>query len=78
MAEYIDRDLALYRMRVDPAPPFKVVAEIPAAEVEPVRHGRWNPDGSCSECGEFDNKDPYGSNYCPNCGAKMDVKEGQK
>lgn len=46
-----------------------------ALEAEPMRHGRWNADGSCSECGEFDNKDPYGSNYCPNCGAKMDGGE---
>lgn len=50
----------------------RYVKRQPAAEVEPVRHGRWNPDGSCSECGEYDNKDPYGSKYCPNCGAKMD------
>lgn len=45
---------------------------VPSVEYGPVRHGRWNTDGSCSECGEFDNKDPYGSKYCPNCGAKMD------
>lgn len=36
------------------------------------RHGRWSFDGECSECGEFDVQDPFGSAYCPHCGAKMD------
>lgn len=44
-----------------------------AADVAPVRHGRWINHGwstVCSECGEdyaFAKR-----NYCPNCGAKMD------
>ena len=52
---------------------------IPAADVAPVRHGRWvthsdRPDSlicSVCKCG-FDmwKHDPH--NYCPNCGAKMD------
>ena len=45
-----------------------------------VRHGRWefkHPNGwACSECGEWglmiDNRGICKSNYCPNCGAKMD------
>ena len=51
----------------------------PAADVVPVRHGRWNWIGfniECSECGHM----PYFEctempNYCPNCGALMD-KDG--
>lgn len=51
---------------------------IPAADVVPVVHGRWNNmDGYktrkvCSECG-WDVPE-YGKfySYCPNCGAKMD------
>ena len=52
---------------------------------EPVRHGHWeqgyisNEDGSisqidfdCSVCGQAND---IKSNYCPNCGAKMDEKE---
>ena len=41
----------------------------------PVVHGRKIEDGDigcfwlCSLCGECL---PYGANYCPNCGAKMD------
>lgn len=52
----------------------------PAADVEPVKHGEWkNNEGiaMCSECGyipPYDNAidDIFYSNYCPNCGAKMD------
>lgn len=48
---------------------------IPAADVAPVVHGRKIEDGDigcfwlCSLCGECL---PYGANYCPHCGAKMD------
>ena len=58
---------------------------IPAADVAPVRHGRWieesDYDGDsiyvCSECGEtwtLIDGTPQDNNmhYCPNCGAKMD------
>ena len=62
---------------------------IPAADVAPVVHGRWDnipntymlvasKDGSysgnattCSVCHEV-NPNAYKTNYCPNCGAKMD------
>lgn len=48
--------------------------EIPAADVAPVRHGRWlhrkNGIAYCSEC-EIDTVEDE-TNYCPNCGAKMD------
>nr|DAJ54723.1 MAG TPA: zinc-ribbon containing domain protein [Caudoviricetes sp.] len=52
-----------------------------AADVAPVVHGRWIHDGRriergidwchCSECGKSDNFCAR-TNYCPNCGAKMD------
>jgi hypothetical protein len=44
---------------------------------EMVRHGRWRrylSDPLCSECGEFAETV---TNYCPNCGAKMDLEEKQ-
>lgn len=47
----------------------------PAADVETVVHGRKIEDGDiggfwlCSLCGEWL---PYGANYCPSCGARMD------
>ena len=60
---------------------------LPAADVAPVRHGRWidaYPDiepnpmfmyGICSECGFEQGISKY-LNYCPNCGAKMDGGDG--
>lgn len=57
--------------------------EKPTVDAEPVRHGHWiecgepNQDGEfelwfyrCSVCGNAS----INSNYCPNCGAKMDGK----
>jgi len=60
------------------------VEGIPAADVAPVRHGRWAlnkkyGDYECSECGQGDVKAMDFTNlkmrYCPNCGAKMDDAE---
>lgn len=55
----------------------------PAADVEPVRHGRWEmrPTGMetdtgpeykayCTVCNEPNKQ--YQPPYCPHCGAKMD------
>ena len=54
-----------------------VFTDSPAADVAPVVHGRWEPYrknlGKCSECGEVVQ---IRSNYCPDCGAKMDSTEG--
>ena len=54
----------------------------PAADVAPVRHGRWVEKEKytfgimydCSLCEDriLDNGHPW--NYCPNCGAKMDLE----
>ena len=57
---------------------------------EPVKHGRWisltecaNAGVYCSVCSKKVYKEDYAwcnkknkvrSNYCPNCGAKMDLK----
>ena len=53
-----------------------MIEDMPAADVAPVRHGRWKRYGKnlgeCSECGEIVS---VRNNYCPNCGAKMDEKE---
>ena len=93
MAEYIEREdlLELYRMD-DPVlnenghVPLPVIRQnimdIPAADVAPVRHGRWierksfHADGGVSaKCSVCKNDVQYLGNplnYCPNCGAKMD------
>lgn len=63
-----------------------VFESAPAADVAPVRHGRWDdsgkytfPDGStavrCTECGCAIPLDQFilnNWNFCPVCGAKMD------
>lgn len=61
-----------------------IMSDIPAADVAPVRHGRWenNKDEypECTNCRympAYDSAldDIYYSPYCPNCGAKMDGGE---
>lgn len=54
------------------------VIMLPAADVAPVRHGRWlcgdyyDIGDVCSEC-DWDSQMTHPSyRYCPNCGAKMD------
>ena len=63
-----------------------VFRDMPAADVAPVVHGRWDdsgrytfPDGStavrCTNCGCALTESEYrlnNWNYCPVCGAKMD------
>ena len=63
------------------------INDIPAADVRPERHGEWNElslddqdEGMyiCSKCKSIEfmpeECDIYA--YCPNCGAKMDGKDG--
>ena len=52
-----------------------IVDNAPTIEAEPVRHGKWEYIGGygyqhrCSKCFMCAG---YRTNYCPNCGAKMD------
>ena len=99
MAEYINREVALricdkeyqerLRMRdyCGDTVAWNIGGEIksiPAADVAPVRHGRWKEpyDGFhdrteivCSCCGRTGQKH---FNYCPMCGAKMDGGKGNE
>ncbi len=86
MAEYIERDFALdvvKRTSGDCAAAFYEIAHHKAVDVAPVVHGKWaygeDVDIQCSVCGvdaltEGDYRQVK-SRYCPNCGAKMDLKE---
>ena len=52
--------------------------QLPKADVAPVVHGRWEDGQLCSVC-DFDRS--YFRprfNYCPNCGAKMDLEESNE
>ena len=59
---------------------YSAIDNAPTADVAPVRHGRWIAikvpnewdKGQCSECRSIFNSSVWGTNYCPNCGAKMD------
>ena len=60
-----------------------LIADFPAADVAPVRHGRWIEQEKytfgtmydCSICGDRILDNGHSWNYCPNCGAKMDLEE---
>lgn len=85
--DLISRSATLRAMKMDIAPPFRVVMEMPAIDPEELRpRGRWVYDNHgapcCSICGGVDalDREEYlirdkirdnASNYCPNCGAKM-------
>ena len=57
--------------------------ELPAADVAPVRHGRWIEKEKytfgvmydCSICDDRILDNGHSWNYCPNCGARMDGAE---
>ena len=55
------------------------ILNIPAADVMEVRHGRWLCVDTDTEqfflCNRCKKKEYWESNYCPNCGAKMDKEE---
>ncbi len=63
----------------------RMVESIPAADVAPVRHGRFVHDGPrfdgavdwwhCSSCGGLVSGVETRFDYCPYCGAKMDMEE---
>ena len=88
MAEYIEREAAISKLRLVEvreasinfaASMLSEIKRIPAADVQPVRHGRWVVHGQdiyCSECHNESAYNPFGasmfSDYCHKCGAKMD------
>lgn len=68
----------------------KMIELLPAADVEEVKHGKWiwkqldnfrKYEDTCSNCGwigieNYDSyNDPSDFNYCPNCGARMDLED---
>lgn len=65
---------------------YDCLRECEAADVQSVKHGRWievTPKHSrCSVCDTTCliavSPISKGANYCPNCGAIMDLKEGEK
>ena len=90
MAEYIDLETAIAWFmpyahageRIDADVVISDIKGMKAADVAPVRHGRWIDKGEyavCTECGgrsgtQYDGVEPIPltTQFCPNCGAKMD------
>lgn len=66
------------------------IDNMPAADVQPIRHGRWidhekferkncNVCIECSVCNTWFGHDCIPKTmFCPNCGARMDLKDGEK
>lgn len=95
MNEYISREAVLKAFKLKVKNPKKdyqrgmqdaidclipeVIADIPSADVKPVKHGHWiiNSDGYYPQCSECMNEPQSRimTNFCPNCGAKMDDDE---
>ena len=99
MSDYISREAAIEMLHYNADESCTSVVldfeTIPAADVEPVRHGRWEGyTHSCycgiDQCGDpiFREKPVYycsnpkcrrktvvKENFCPSCGAKMDLMD---
>lgn len=91
MAEYIKREDVLreYDKEQRRNGPWRfetLIESIPSADVAPVVHGRWVivDDGvmigdgkhmECSFCHTWQ-KDRIKTNYCHNCGTRMDLEVG--
>ena len=94
MTDYIDRAAAITSpLWAEDLCPAAVLNRLPAADVAPVVHGRWegwitpafyglDDFGDpiyrdaifyrCSICGR---KSAIKENFCPNCGAKLDLED---
>ena len=80
MKEYIEREATLDTIGVQNNRIWNEVYDLPAADVAPVRHGRWielSRASKCSECGFETGRYEPPRRYCPECGARMGGKEAE-
>nr|DAR46602.1 MAG TPA: DNA-directed RNA polymerase [Caudoviricetes sp.] len=97
MSDYISREAAIVDFKRcnhenpdwTPQRVKTLLMRIPAADVEPVRHGAWYPcfedwrqqqeGNKCSVCGfEYYGTGIRSFHYCPNCGAKMCLEDNDE
>ena len=93
MSDYIDRDDAIKAMLTrywDGKETLReIMNSVPAADVAPVKRGKWEPLSEtqensrnslamyrCSVCGRRSLQHRMGDNYCSQCGAKMEQSKG--
>lgn len=84
MSDYIEREAAQSAVWEEDNQTDMILAigSLPAVDVAPVRHGRWikpvpgDGENYCSVCKAeqlwFYGYGSLESNYCPNCGARME------
>ena len=91
MAEYIEREALLLEAERDSnfnlVVRAKTIQNFPAADVAPVRHGRWVEFSRAHyfKCSECKHTVPYRKaslvngfreyNFCPACGCKMNLED---
>ena len=80
MAEYIEREslkaefMNHYASEYPAALVLAMIDNQPAANVAAVRHGKWDSNGEFHQCSVCTNFTSYAYDYCPYCGAKMDLE----
>ena len=72
--------MAIYEAAIDMA--ISTLHDAETIDAEPVRHGQWihveDDEYLCFSCKmdfTIEDFESFVTNYCPNCGAKMDAKE---
>lgn len=90
MTEYIEREAAIAAIKKDIMGGLNyesILKRIPSADVQPVKHGKWDRYETCSVCGASKSDFFYCTetgdwdgdwNYCPNCGADMRETNDEK
>ena len=81
--EYIEREALIEELKRRDFLPVIVkhaIEAVPAADVAPVVHAKWDANGRCTNCGCLApfycmTSTYHKSHYCFECGAKMDKEE---
>ena len=78
LLDYIDstseiKDWCLNRYSADWI--YSFVKSAPSVDAAPVVHGKWISNSSLNKCSECRTLWDTKTNFCPNCGARMDGKE---
>lgn len=73
----VDADMLIKTIPTEEINARMAIATAPTIEAEPIKHGRWiiiDGEVVCSECCEHNLE----TNYCPNCGARMDERSNER